>query len=85
MNYRQTKHQVARGAFTDAENGNEIHVFKNVSALRATYQLRLLLYRASEEGKKLILHAPKECAFDPLLKQLLNEFSKCVRVVRGEQ
>ena len=85
MNFRYTKSQVARGAFADSEKGNEIHVFKNVLNLRATYQMRLLLYRASEEGKKLVLHVPKQCAFDPLLNGLLNEFRKFVRVVRVEQ
>ncbi len=80
MNYRYTKHQVARGAFPDAQKGNEIYLFKYVSTLRATYQVRLLTYLASETGKKLIIEVPPHFKPHPTLSRLLKEFPKAVRI-----
>jgi len=83
MNYRQTKHQVARGAFPDAQQGDKIFVFKNVSLLRATYQIRLLIFLASEAGKKLVLDIPQHCKLHPSLAQLVGEFPKTVQIQRA--
>jgi hypothetical protein len=82
MNFRYTKQQVARGTLPDAEKGNEVHLFKNVSKLRATHQIRLHFFRASEEGRTLVLHVPERCVFDVALTTLIDEFSKNVRVLR---
>ena len=46
MNYRYTTHQVARGAFPDAQKNDEIYLFKRISTLRATYQIEL--YKSRE-------------------------------------
>ena len=85
MNYRQTKHQVARGAFPDAQSGDKIYLFKNVSTLRATYQVRLLTYLASEAGKKLIIDVPSRFKLHPSLRQLMKEFPKTLQIKRTEQ
>lgn len=83
MNYRQTKHQVARGAFPDAQKGNDIYLFKNVSTLRATYQVRLLTYLASEAGRRLIIDVPKHFKPHPSLSQFMKEFPKAVRIEKA--
>jgi hypothetical protein len=85
MNYHQTKHQVARGAFPDAQNQDKIYLFKNVSTLRATYQVRLLTYLAAETGKKLIINVPSHCKLHPSLSQLTKEFPKAIRIEKASR
>jgi hypothetical protein len=80
MNYRYTKHQVARGAFPDAQKNDKIYLFKKVSTLRATYQIRLLTYLASEAGKKLIISVPTYFKPHPSLSRFMNEFPKTIRI-----
>lgn len=58
MEYRYTKQQVARGARADAERNDAYFLFKNVTALRLTYQIRLLAFRARESRRKLIIRVP---------------------------
>jgi len=83
MNYRHTKHQVMRGAFPDAQSHDKIYLFKNVSTLRATYQVRLLAYLAAEAGKKLIIDVPPHFKPHPSLSQLAKEFSKTMRIEKA--
>lgn len=59
--FRYTRHQTPRGTRADAEQGHKLYLFKNVSSLHATYQIRLLTYRAQQEGKKLVIRVPKHC------------------------
>jgi len=59
MEYRQTKHQVPRGTKPDAIKDNKFYLVKKLKILRATYQVRLLIFLASESGKKLIFLVPK--------------------------
>ncbi|MGV3553129.1 hypothetical protein [Rhizobium sp.] len=66
----QTRHQVPRAAMADAENLNRLYLMKSVSVLRATYQIRLLTFRAVSEGLILVLRVPKACQFHPDLLQL---------------
>jgi hypothetical protein len=47
---RQTKHQIARGAFPDAQQRDKIYLFKNVSTLRATFQV--LLDKSNKDDSK---------------------------------
>ena len=82
MIFRYTKHQVPRGAFIDVEKGDEMHIFKKTSVLHATYQIRLLLFRASEERKILTLHVDPKCVLDDTLRDLLREYSANVRLLR---
>ncbi len=61
---------VPRGARPDAETASEILLVKNVSFLRATYQIRLLAFKAAQDGKTLVLAVPAECRFAPALDAL---------------
>jgi hypothetical protein len=80
MNYRYTKHQVTRGAFPDAQKQGDIFLFKKASTLRATYQIKLLTYLASEAGRRLIIRVP-EC-FTPhtSLARFMKEFPKTIKI-----
>lgn len=46
---------------------------KNVSSLRATYQIRLLAFRAVSEGLKLVLKVPKVCKYHSSLLDLIKK------------
>jgi hypothetical protein len=72
MKSKVTSHQIARSARPDAEAFNKMYLIKNVSKLRATYQIRLLAFRAVDSGTKLILRVPVLCKFDPSLKELIK-------------
>lgn len=77
---RYTKWQVARGARADALTRNQLTLIKNVSILRATYQIRLLAFKAAEEGKKLVIMIPKRCQVHETLRQFVKEKSQIVRL-----
>ncbi len=79
---RFTRHQVPRGTLPDAETSTRIYLIKNVSLLRATYQVRLLLYRAEQTGKKLVFRVPKVCRFGPDLADLRREHATTIVVER---
>lgn len=83
MEFRQTRRQVARGARPDAESYDKLFLFKNVSELRATYQIRLLLYRAIQEGKRLVIDVPKASKIHPSLKSLVRDNRKNISVERA--
>jgi hypothetical protein len=78
MDRRYTRHQVLRGAKPDAERFNVMYLLKNVPKLRATYQIRLLAFKAVSEKKKLILTVPAHCEFSPLLEELIETCGKAV-------
>jgi hypothetical protein len=82
MEFEYTRRQVARGARADAETHDKIHILKSAADLRATYQIRLLLYRALQEGKKLVLNIRQECKLHDDLKVLVKEHRKSIDVVR---
>jgi len=69
----QTRHQVPRGTRADAEKFNRLYLIKMVHTLRATYQIRLLTFRAVSEGLQLVLAVPKVCKFHPSLLDLIEE------------
>jgi len=68
-----------RGSRPDAETATALYLIKLVSALRATYQVRLLALKAAETGKKLILKVPAGCRFDPALEGLIRETDGLIR------
>jgi hypothetical protein len=74
----QTKHQVPRSARADAEQFNRLYVIKKVTTLRATYQMRLLAFRAKSEGLKLVLKVPSGCKFDHTLSELIRKTGKTI-------
>jgi len=69
----QTKHQVPRRTRADAAQLNKLYLIKSVKALRATYQIRLLAYRAVTESLKLVLRVPRACEFDRSLLELIKK------------
>jgi len=72
MDAKYTRNQVLRSALPDAEKFNVMHLVKNVSKLRATYQIRLLAYRAVGNKMKLILKVPAHCEFSTSLQALID-------------
>jgi hypothetical protein len=82
MRPRYTRHQVARGARPDAETHGELHLIKHVTSLRATYQVRMLLYRAEQTGRRLVLHVPKACRLALDLALLRRQHKPLLQIVR---
>ena len=78
----QTKHQVARGSRPDAAKGHELILFKNVSSLRLTYQIKLLTYFATTRGLRLRIALPSNAAVAPSLERFCAENKKHVRIER---
>lgn len=82
MKFRQTSHQIARGSLPDAEIGDKLYLFKRVAELRLTYQIRLLAFRAVQDGKKLVIEVPEECKIHSDLRELMKQHPKNVTVAR---
>ena len=80
MEYRYTKHQVARGTRADAECNDAFFLLKNVSSLRLTYQIRLLAFRAKHSGRKLVIRIPSASKLHPTLRAFQKEHSKIIRI-----
>ena len=80
--FSRPKHQVARGTRPDAETFDKLLLVKRASELRATYQIRLLAYRAVQEGRKLVIEVPKECKVHGDLRELTKQYPKNVTIVR---
>jgi hypothetical protein len=78
MELKYTRHQVPRGSLPDAESIDKIYLIKNVSMLRATYQVRLLTFKAIQTYKKLVLKVPPTCQFHPSLKGLIKLTGKSI-------
>lgn len=55
---------------------------KKVSALRATYQIRLLTYQAHQTRAKLTIMVPKSCTILPSLNSLIDRFPQCIALER---
>jgi hypothetical protein len=75
---------VAGGARPNFETNAKIGLIKNVSVLRATYQIRLLALRSVETKKTLVLVLPKHSKLHPTLRKLQKELSATIRVERSE-
>ncbi len=82
MEFRCTRRQIARGSRPDAETSDKLFLIKKVSVLRATYQVRLLAYRAQKEGKKLVLRLPKGAEEHSTLRAFRDECGSLVRIER---
>lgn len=78
MEFKNTSHQIARSARPDAEAFNRMYLIKNVLKLRATYQIRLLAFRAVENGTVLVIRVPFSCEFDSSLKKLMKLCGKSI-------
>lgn len=79
MELKYTRHQVPRGSRPDAETIDKIYLVKNVTMLRATYQIRLLVFKAVESHKKFMLKVPPACQFHPSLKSLIKMTGKTIK------
>lgn len=79
MEPKLTRHQVPRGTRPDAETSNAIYVIKNVSTLRATYQIRLLAFKSGQLRKKLVLKVPHKCVFHSALEELIDSTGKTIK------
>jgi hypothetical protein len=82
MEFKQTKNQVARSSRPDADTFDKLYLIKGASELRATYQIRLLIYVAVEQGKKLIIKVRKDCKIHESLRELAKQYSKNVKIER---
>ncbi len=78
MELKYTRHQVPRSSRPDAETIDRVYLIKNVSTLRATYQVRLLVFKAVESNKRLILKVPNACEFHTSLKDLIKVTGKSI-------
>jgi hypothetical protein len=79
MELKYTRHQVPRGSRPDAESIDKIYLIKNVSTLRATYQVKLLVFKAIQNHKKLMLKVPPPCQFHTSLKDLIKMTGKTIK------
>lgn len=80
MKLRYTRHQVPRATRADGEAHDKLVLAKRVSTLRATYQIRLLAFRAVEERKKLVIIVPEHCVIHPTLRALVKELPKTIHI-----
>lgn len=83
MNFKYTRHQVARGSLPDSETFDKLILIKRVSEMRATYQVRLLTYLAHQKRKKLVIEVPKYCKIHKSLRGLRKQFPKLINIVRS--
>ena len=80
VEFRHTKHQVARGTRPDAVVGDTAYLIKHVSHLRLTYQIRLLVFLAGERGTRLIIRVPSGCRTSEKLTSFLRANRRQVRM-----
>jgi hypothetical protein len=83
MNHRYTKRQTPRETLPDAQTNADLYLFKNVKMLRATYQVKLLTFLASEAGKNLIIDVPEFFTPHSTLSGLMKEFPKTIRLQKS--
>ena len=82
---RYTRHQVARGSRPDAEVGSKLYLLKKTSILHATYQVRLLAFRAQQEHKQLVIRAPVTFNVGPSLRDLMAELGSIIRIEKSDR
>lgn len=82
IDFRYTRHQVARSSRPDAVSGSKAYLFKNVSELRLTYQIRMLTFLAAERKSRLVIRIPKEARLSVDLRLFVKENSAVVRIER---
>lgn len=84
--FKKNKSGKLRGAMYDYENHLAISIFKNVSYLRPTYQIKLLANRAAKEDKNLIISVPEICELSPsfikLKKSLIDNTQYKQEIIR---
>jgi len=78
LKIKNTGHQVGRSAMPDTDAFNRMYLIKNVSRLRATYQIKLLTFKAIDHKMQLIIRVPTSCVFDSSLNDLAKKCGKSV-------
>jgi hypothetical protein len=73
---------IPRAARADAVQGPTSYLFKRASALRLTYQIRLLAYHAFESRGILVIEVPAHCEIAAPLQAFANEYRSFVRIER---
>lgn len=73
-----------RGTRPDAERPGEFLVVKNVGVLGATYQMRLLIFLASQRGYHVVLRVPHHFTPAPSLSALLEQHPGVVRIEKAQ-
>lgn len=72
LEYKNTKHQVARGTRPDAATRDALLLYKHASFLRATYQIRLLIFMTLQRGLKLRILVSRRTKLHPALRELVS-------------
>lgn len=80
-----TRHQVARGSRPDAEDGSALYLLKKVPILHATYQVRLLAFRAQQHRKQLVIRVPPIFSAGPSLRDLMATVGNIIRVEKSDR
>lgn len=78
--HRYSGFQTMRGALADAEQGDKIFLFKNVSELRLTYQIRLLTFLAIEKRMRLVIQVPNKCRIHISLTNFVKSTGRKVQI-----
>lgn len=81
MQFKMTKHQVARGALPDARERGDFLLIKRCKMLRATYQIKMLALLASERKIRLKIEIPRTCIVHKTLRALVREYKKTIKIV----
>ena len=82
LEFAYTKHQTPRGARPDAEGRDVLYLFKNVSEMRLTYQIKLLAFMAQDKNKRLIIRLPASAKIHPTLRDYVREFGRIMKIER---
>ena len=85
MNLRYTRHQVPRGTRPDAETQDRLYLFKKVPVLHATYQVRLLAFRAQQEERELVIRVPREFRPGNSLLNLMAELPDVICIEKDNR
>jgi hypothetical protein len=80
--HREMNEGIPRAARADAVQGTTSFLFKRVSALRLTYQIRLLAFHAFESQGLLVIEVPAQCEIAATLRAFANEYRSFVRIAR---
>jgi len=73
IEYKYTKHQVARTSIADAISDKNWYLIKYCTELKSTYQIRMLLFLVISKKGRLIIRVRKECLLSDNLKKLIKE------------
>lgn len=84
MDDQATQHKTPRGSKPSWVDESSFGLIKACSELRATYQIRLLLFMAMRDQKQLVLQVPKKCKLRKDLKALKKQHSKILKINRSK-